>query len=415
MNFAVKPIITPLLIPSAILLLSVLMLPMAAELQPAQRLGLVQLPYYLLALVAVLGLLLNRCREAGAAMFLVILYYCIQTELQSPLEQVRPGSVYFLLSLFVPIGIAVLSLLPEKRSVEFWGVAALSFAPLLLVIGARVLDQAMLTETGLNQIWLPRADAPTILSAEGFYLFAAAILCSLVAYFVRRGVAQAGLVFSLVFAFATLNWLHLSMISTVMILAGGLALFSGVISSLLHMLYQDELTGLANRKALNKAMATLNEGDILVMADIDKFKNLNDSHGHDTGDEVLKLVAAILNETGERAKVYRYGGEEFTLLFKGRDPDRALDAMQEIRKRIAAYPIVIRAHEQRPKRKPKQADKGAAYQEAKIVKKTIRTSISMGAVTLRQDEHMAEALKRADQQLYKAKKAGRNCVCSDFR
>ena len=66
-------------------------------------------------------------------------------------------------------------------------------------------------------------------------------------------------------------------------------------------------------QALNKAMGTLREGDFLVMAAIDKFNNLNDTHGHDTGDEVLKLVATLLDDTGERAKAYPYGGEEFTL------------------------------------------------------------------------------------------------------
>jgi len=411
MSFVIKPIVTPLLVPTAILVLSVFLLPFAVDIEPAQKLGLIQLPYYLLALVSGLGLLLNRTREAGAAMFLVIVYFCIQQELQSPLEQIRPGSVYFLLCLFVPVGIAILSVLPERRSLEFWGVASLLLAPILLVIGMRVLDQTLISGGGLNEIWLPRSGEQTILSDQAFYLFVFATAFCLVAYLIRRDRAQAGLLFSMVFAFATLNWLHLSMISTVMMLSAGIALFFGVISSLLQMLYQDELTGLADRKALNKALATLREGDVLVMADIDKFKNLNDTHGHDTGDEVLKLVAALLGETKERAKAYRYGGEEFTLLFKGRDTKKTVSALEDIREKIAAYPIHIRAREQRPK----NAKTGAAYRTDKPNKKAIRTSISMGAVVLRGGEHPTEALKRADKQLYKAKKSGRNCVCSDFR
>lgn len=419
MSFAIKPLVTPLLIPTAILVLSVLLLPLVAELAIEQRLGLTQLPYYLLILVSVLGLILSRTREAGAAMFLVIVYFCIQKELQSPLELVRPGSVYFLLCLFVPTGIAVLSTLPERRSLEFWGIASLILAPVLFVIGMRVLDQALVSGAGLNEVWLPRVEEPTILSTEAFYLFSVATLFCLATYFVRRDTTQASLLFSIIFTFATLNWLHLSMISTVMMLAAGVALFSGVISSLLHMLYQDELTGLPDRKALNRSMASLRQGDILVMADIDKFKNLNDTHGHDTGDEVLKLVAALLQETGERGRAYRYGGEEFTFLFKGRDPDLALAALQHTREKIAAYPIFIRAREQRPAKKPKNTKTGAAYREGApsktVNKKAIRTSISMGAVILRDNEHPLDALKRADKQLYKAKKAGRNCVCTDFR
>ena len=419
MSFVAKPLVVPLLMPTAILIASVLLLPFLADLAIEQRLGLMQLPYYLLILVSALGLVLNRTREAGAAMFLIIVYFCIQQELQSPLELVRPGTVYFLLCLFVPIGMALLSLFPERRTFEFWGVASLTIAPVLLVIGMRVLDQALATGANLNEVWLPRVDEPTILSAEAFYLFAVATMLCLVTYFIRRDNAQTALLFSIIFIFATLNWLHLSMISTVMMLAAGLALLWGVISSLLYMLYQDELTGLPDRKALNRAMGTLNAGDILVMADIDKFKNLNDSHGHDTGDEVLKLVAVFLSETGERGRAYRYGGEEFTFLFKGRDQEKALAALQETREKIANYPIVIRAREQRPMKKPTNNKQGAAYREEarirELNRKAIRTSISMGVVALREDEHPLDALKRADKQLYKAKKSGRNRICTDFR
>lgn len=414
MSFTQKPIVVPLVVPALILIASAMLLPVAADLSSLPRLGLIQVPYYLLALVSLLGLFLNRSREAGAAMFLVVVYYCIQRELQLPLELERPGNVYFLLCLMVPIGIIALAAMPECRTLEFWGLAALLLAPILFVIGIRVLEQVLGSGESLNALWLPRSDAPTILSTQAFYLFGAAILFCLIMFIVRQNAAEAGILFSAIFAFATLNWLYIPMISTVMILAAGLALFVGVISSLLRMLYHDELTGLADRKALNKDMLRLNEGDILVMVDIDKFKNLNDSYGHDTGDEVLKLVSALIDETGERSHAYRYGGEEFTLLFRHRDPDKALAAMQSVREKIAAYPIVIRVRAQRPKKQKH----GAAYRnntEAALRnKKAIRTSVSMGAVILRAEEHPMEALKRADEQLYKAKKTGRNRVCTDF-
>ena len=68
-------------------------------------------------------------------------------------------------------------------------------------------------------------------------------------------------------------------------------------------------------------MAGLGPRYVLAMADVDHFKSFNDTHGHDTGDQVLKLVAARLAQVKGGGRAFRYGGEEFTVLF----PDRTLD------------------------------------------------------------------------------------------
>ncbi|MEI8597157.1 GGDEF domain-containing protein [Vibrio sp. M60_M31a] len=60
----------------------------------------------------------------------------------------------------------------------------------------------------------------------------------------------------------------------------------------------------------------------IAMLDVDHFKNFNDTYGHDTGDNVLKLVATLLMKTRGGAKAYRFGGEEFTILFKGTYSER---------------------------------------------------------------------------------------------
>jgi len=407
MSLVRKPLIAPLVLPSVLLALAVSIVPVISETTPDRILVLKQLPYYLLLLVTVLSLVLNRTREAGSALLLIIVYYCIQSELQTPLSQPRPGSVYFLLSLFVPFGLILLAVLPEKRTTELWGIGVALIAPVLLA--ASILILKLWPE--LHQVWLPRSDAPTILSAEGFYSFVGATLFCLLMFFVKRESTRAGVFFVGIFSFATLNWLQVPMISTVMMLGAGISLFAGAIASMLSMLYSDELTGLLNRKALNREMEVLKPGDILVMADIDKFKVLNDTHGHDTGDEVLKLVAALLSQVGERGKVYRYGGEEFSFVFRNRDTDRVLETLQGVRKKIASYHIAIRNRSQRPK----NHKSGASYRKNTQSSKTIRTTVSMGVVMLKDDESPSEALKRADAQLYRAKESGRNCICSSFR
>ncbi|MEQ9564241.1 MAG: diguanylate cyclase, partial [Pseudomonadales bacterium] len=110
-------------------------------------------------------------------------------------------------------------------------------------------------------------------------------------------------------------------------------------------------------------------------------------------------------------KVYRYGGEEFSLVFRKREVARVLDALQSLRKNIATYQIAIRNRSKRPKNN----NSGASYRRKASSAKVIKTSISIGVVVLREGESPFDALKRADAQLYRAKQSGRNCICSNFR
>jgi two-component system cell cycle response regulator len=107
----------------------------------------------------------------------------------------------------------------------------------------------------------------------------------------------------------------------------------------------DGLTGLDNRRHLNERIdemfqhaQRLNEPFSLVMCDLDKFKSVNDTYGHQAGDEVLKQLARILkDEAREIDRVGRYGGEEFMLLLPGTVLDAAVTFAERVRKRIEAH------------------------------------------------------------------------------
>ena len=104
----------------------------------------------------------------------------------------------------------------------------------------------------------------------------------------------------------------------------------------------DGLTGLDNRRHLNERIdemfqhaQRLNEPFSLVMCDLDKFKSVNDTYGHQAGDEVLKQLAKILKEEArEIDRVGRYGGEEFMLLLSGTVLDAAVTFAERVRKRL---------------------------------------------------------------------------------
>jgi len=113
---------------------------------------------------------------------------------------------------------------------------------------------------------------------------------------------------------------------------------------------EDHLTGLPNRRCFDSRLLALQQKaapDIrhsVALCDIDDFKAINDRHGHDTGDRVLKHVAKQLTAgLGDSVLVARHGGEEFACLFEGRGPEDALTALDDVRGYLGARPLVNQA------------------------------------------------------------------------
>lgn len=165
--------------------------------------------------------------------------------------------------------------------------------------------------------------------------------------------------------------------------------------------YIDELTQIANRRALDEELNRLSGPYTIAMIDIDHFKKFNDSFGHDAGDDVLKVVAQTLYNHSTKAKVFRYGGEEFTLLFKGIDGEKAAAYADELRECVAQRDFFIR---QKLNRDIK--DRGTL---GKTEKRKVQITVSMGLAT-GDNQSPHDTIKLADQGLYAAKEAGRNCV-----
>ena len=166
--------------------------------------------------------------------------------------------------------------------------------------------------------------------------------------------------------------------------------------------YRDELTRLPSRRALNQLALSLGRKYTLAMLDIDHFKKFNDTYGHDIGDQVLKLVAAKLAKVKSGGKVFRYGGEEFTVVFPGKEQSQVYAELDSLRQSIADYQIVIR----QAIRKNKQSRNAKAKSQQKIISVTI----SIGVATRLSKQNFEQTLKASDQALYRAKKNGRNNV-----
>ncbi|MCG6656223.1 diguanylate cyclase [Halomonas campisalis] len=175
--------------------------------------------------------------------------------------------------------------------------------------------------------------------------------------------------------------------------------------SLLLRLYRqathDPLTGLFNRGALEVHLAKIQawqremEGGqapdgvpcSVLMIDLDHFKQINDTYGHSVGDAVLRQLAHILTgQTRKQDCAARYGGEEFVVILLGSDGIRAQEVAERIRRAVELHDFVD--HEQRP----------------------VSVTTSIGVTELVLNEPAEQALKRADEALYRAKHEGRNRI-----
>ena len=160
-----------------------------------------------------------------------------------------------------------------------------------------------------------------------------------------------------------------------------------VIAESHRMAYRDELTQLPSRRALNEAMLALPRHYAIAMLDVDHFKKFNDSYGHDKGDDVLRIVGRVMLRYGGSASVFRYGGEEFTLLFKGRNVEQAEETLEQVREEIQAQRLDVST-------------------DAKT--KEISVTASLGLAYSTTGEAPGDVIKRADKALYQAKRKGRN-------
>lgn len=185
----------------------------------------------------------------------------------------------------------------------------------------------------------------------------------------------------------------------------GLILIITTIEASFSMAYIDELTGLQGRRSLNETLINLGQNYAAAMIDVDHFKKFNDTYGHKTGDQVLKMIATNLEKITGGAKTFRYGGEEFTAIFPGKSAEEALPHLEKYRQVVASTPFVVRS-KQRRKNKPKSKRKIKTSGQ-----KQVHVTVSIGVSE--PDKHLTDpekVLKTADKILYKAKKAGRNIV-----
>jgi diguanylate cyclase (GGDEF)-like protein len=226
----------------------------------------------------------------------------------------------------------------------------------------------------------------------------------------RQSPIDSGMLGALAAFFIACNWLTNRDIHAAYCIAGALIITMSVLRDSYNMAFCDDLTGIPSRRSLNESLQGLGRRYTIAMLDVDHFKRFNDTYGHDVGDQVLKMVARKMADVGGGGKAYRYGGEEFTIIFSGRRAGDALPHLEELRKTIAGYRLALRGSERPTDQRQGKQKRGtrAGRGEGAYASVTVSIGVAESDDGLNSAE---EVMKAADKALYKAKNKGRNQVC----
>jgi len=354
-----------------------------------------------------LGLRFNRSRFVFALLVLAVADRALMHYAGGGAATEGVGRlVYNAVSLVLPLNLVAFSLLRERGLLTLWGIWRLCL--LLLQISTacmvcwylypevdRWLDYTILDLPALTNLRF--AQPAMIVSAGSFLVLAARSLR-------RRGAMESGFLWALVSCLFALAMDGPAEDATIFFSTGGLVLVISLIESSHIMAFRDELTGLPGRRALNEALLRLGSRYTVAMVDVDFFKKFNDCYGHDVGDQVLKMVAARLNDVSGGGKAFRYGGEEFAVIFPGRSSDQAVPHLESLRKSVERSSFRVRGRK-RPRKKPVAPLAGSGSRDRAAV------TVSIG-VAERDDRcpSWEQVVQAADKALYRAKQTGRNRI-----
>jgi GGDEF domain-containing protein len=363
----------------------------------------IYLPPVLAVLAIGLTIHFNRSPVFFYVFLLLIVYFVLA------LDWLNTDLSYGLFSGLIPILLLVCTVLPERSILSPRAIPVFS---ILLIIVSLSIWQANLIPAWLSYFvlnnWLPaRYFDWSLLSQTALAISVLVFLCMLVLNFVRTSTHMAAGLGVLLMLITLLHYGENIRSQIVFSSAALLMCLYAVVQESWRMAYLDELTELPARRALREKFQDLAGQYTIAMLDVDHFKKFNDTYGHDIGDSVLRMIAARLREVTGAGLPYRYGGEEFAVVFNGKDVGDAKAHLEDLRKDIADSYFVINRKDRRGGNK-----KSGKKKSGKQKNKSVQVTVSIGfADSNGKASTPWGVLKLADKALYRAKKKGRNRVC----
>lgn len=363
-------------------------------------------PYAVIGIALLLGWRFDRSRLVFATVIIAMSAWLLEHLGTRPDALGRV--VFQAVELLLPLNLALVAVLKERGIFTWhgwlrWSLVLAQPLAVTLLIHLQRYDWLGLVETEfvrLQVLEAQRLPQPALLAfGLAFGVTAAQALR-------QNNAMESGLFWALALMLYALAVPHPAALTTTLFATAILILIFALLEISHFMAYRDELTGLPARRALNQALLKLGRRYTIAMLDVDHFKKFNDTYGHDVGDEVLKMVAARVGEVRGGGKPFRYGGEEFTVLFAGKSTEEALPHLERLRRAIAETPFTVRSRHRKRKngaRPPRVT--------AKAGTKRVTITISIGAAEPQAETREPQAvIKAADKALYRAKAAGRNRV-----
>jgi len=352
-----------------------------------------------------LGVRFRRGRVVFALLALGLADWALRTYPRAPATEDAGRFAFAAVAFLVPANLGWLALARERGTLTWSGL--LRLAVILTQFGLAGLLW-MMFDRGLTALLerqiLPTLLVPTtVLPHPALVSFAFAFAATAVAWARRRTYIESGFFWAVAASYLALVAEGLG--TTAYLVTAGLIMVFVLVEATFAMAYRDGLTGLPGRRAFEETLTTLSGRYAIAMVDIDYFKKVNDEYGHDVGDQVLRFIATRIAET-DGARAFRFGGEEFALIFPGTSRSEAVSALDEKRKEIADDPFALRG-EDRPKKRPKRVEPRPGGPKRLTIK--VSAGVAERGGRLLKPE---EVLRAADQALYRAKRAGRNRVCT---
>lgn len=366
-------------------------------------------PYAVLGLAGIVSFWFNRGRAFFGLLCLAVAYVSYRW-LMPDGDVSQPGAriAFTALCVFLPANLAAFSWMAERGLFNAFGLRR------LLAIAVQVAFTLWLMNTGAAGFadwvaerrfafaWLQASPIPQGALLVMLLGLTAATACALL----HDAPIEAALAGTIVaFGLAAHNAHHPSVFG-LYICCGALLLAIGVLQKSYRMAFQDELTGLPGRRALDERLMGLGRRYALAMVDVDDFKRFNDQYGHALGDQVLKMVATKLARLRLGGRAFRYGGEEFTLVFPRRHVRELLPELERVRTEIAQHRLAVRTAD-----RPVKAKVGRRQRTKHGADPTVAVTVSIGVAESNEKLSSPEAvLRSADQALYRAKERGKNRV-----
>jgi GGDEF domain-containing protein len=310
------------------------------------------IPYVVWGTGALLGWRFNRSRVVFAMLVLAIAdWSLVQFVSGGAAATPRGRLIHQAVAVLLPLNVLVFALAKERGVLTVRGGFRIAF------LCCQPLAIAFLTRSGWKNVTTylehPFFKLPELarlpLAQPAITAFVLSLVVLAIQALRRQNAMESGFFWALLTAFGGFYWSRPSTGATLYLATAGLILLVAVVESSYAMAFRDELTGLPTRRALNESLLQLGAHYTVAMVDIDFFKKFNDRYGHDVGDQVLRKVAGILARVDGGGRAFRYGGEEFIIVF----PEQPWP-LQHLSFVVANAPAPNRSH----RRKPQDRDKG---------------------------------------------------------